>query len=153
MKPDRWLLQIMDRADPDGWLAFIVCTGRRLSAADDQGSHTEEVVGVLFDHVGGGLHWGPRTIYLNEEGTHARVLIHSTHLSEDETTSPEEAEKIRDLMWQGSVNVECPLGCHWRIPEERWEGSWAKLAAQPSAHRPDKVNVEDVALRRGATGN
>ena len=162
MEPDRWLTQVMDQIDPDGWWCFLVCT--------DNKRHNEEVVGIVFEHVKhreglpgatrGQLHWAPRVVYLNDAGTQARILIQDTHLWATDETTPEEVDLIRELQGRGSVNVDCPNGCTLRIPRDTWDGWWRKLenplenphqhverwseiVAEARVSRPSKVDLSE----------
>ena len=117
------MTQMLERIDPEGWWVFVVCTGRR--------THAAETLGVIFEHVDfregvngqmrGQLQWGPRSIYLNADGTRVRQLIHTPQMRADEETTSEEADLIRRLRGRGSLNFDCPEGCNWRIPRTKWD--------------------------------
>lgn len=95
------------------WWRLIVCT--------NSGAHDLQVLGLIFDHDDGRLHWAPRTVYLNAEHTSARVLIKGSRL-DDQSRADVRARGIegRAAYGHGSINCACPLGCDWRISEEHW---------------------------------
>lgn len=112
---DAWLDSIHG-LDRSGWWKVIVCPhGDALAKAD--------VIGVVFDHAErGDLHWAPRVLWLNREGTLTRNLIHLTQLDEDETRRVR-ADGAAGLVRHGygSINTECSLGHTARFTREEWD--------------------------------